>query len=215
MQGGMPMGTPLSDPISLFTERHSVRKYIKGKRIPEELLSDIFQLASWAPSSWNLQHWKYIVIQEEERKQKIFPVAYQQEQIVDCSALVVVLGDLEADKNAEKIYDQAVRAGMVPAPMKEDLIAQIQSAYRNNPTFARDEAIRNASLGAMQLMLAAKAKGIDSCPIGGFDRDALAQTLNIPARYVPVMLITMGYAAAPARPTQRLPLKDILVYESF
>lgn len=201
--------------ISVLKERHSVRVYKKGVPIPETDLNEIFQLASLAPSSWNLQHWKYVVIRDEEQKQKVLPIAYNQQQVVDCSAVVIVLGDLEANKNAEKVYGEAVQAGLMAENVKETLVNQIQNAYQTKENFSRDEAIRNASLGAMQLMLAAKAKSIDSCPIGGFDATALVELLRIPKRYIPVMMITLGYAAKPAHPTKRFPLSDILVHESF
>ncbi len=49
----------------------------------------------------------------------------------------------------------------------------------------------NASLAAMQLMLAAKATGWDTCAIGGFNPQALTEEFNVSSRYVPIMLITM------------------------
>lgn len=67
----------------------------------------------------------------------------------------------------------------------------------------------------MQLMLAAKAKGYDTCPMGGFDREKLIQALNIPPRYIPVMLIVIGKPAAPARPSNRFPLEKLVIRESF
>ncbi|GAB6936098.1 MAG: nitroreductase family protein [Bacillota bacterium] len=201
--------------VDAINERHSVRKYQKGVEIPKKDLEEILELAAKAPSSWNLQHWRYVVITSQEMKEKILPIAYNQEQVVDSSAVVVILGDLEADKNAEDVYKPALEAGQIPQQVYDILLGQIKGAYANNPQFARDEAILNASLSAMQLMLAAKAKGYDTCPMGGFDRQKLIQALNIPPRYIPVMLISIGKAAAPARPTSRFPLEKLVVWESF
>jgi len=72
--------------------------------------------------------------------------------------------------------------------MKSSLIGQINSAYSDIPAYAREEVIKNASLAAMQLMLAAKAIGLDSCPMGGFNADAFVEAFNVPCRYIPVML---------------------------
>jgi nitroreductase len=96
----------------------------------------------------------------------------------------------------------------------DTLMSQIEGAYQNKQ-WARDEAFLNAGFAAMQLMLAAKAKGYDTCPMGGFDRAALVKELNIPERFVPVMLLSLGKAAAPARPTSRLPLEKVVVEETF
>ena len=195
--------------------RTSVRKYKKGLQIPKETLDEILELASTAPSSWNLQHWKFIVIQDEENKKKILPIAFNQQQIVDCSALIVVLADTEANQNAEELYGEAVKAGYMTEAAKETLVGQINNAYQSNANIGVYEAIRNASLASMQLMLAAKAKGIDSCPIGGYLPQALIEELNIPARYMPNMLITLGYAEKPAHQTGRFPLEHIVIEERF
>lgn len=200
---------------SLLKERHSVRKYKTGVRIPEDVLKEVFYLASQAPSSWNLQHWKYIVIQDDAQKQKMLPVANNQQQVADCSALVVVLGDLEADKNAEKVYGAAVKAGYMPESAADTMVSHIHNAYETIDNIGLHEAIRNASLGAMQLMLAAKAKGIDSCPMGGFNPEALVEVLKVPERYIPVLLVSLGYAENPAHASARLDFDEIVVHESF
>lgn len=193
----------------IMLSRHSVRKYERGVTIPEAELNDILSLAASAPSSWNLQHSRFLVVTDQAVKERLLPVTYNQQQTVDASVVVVVLGDLQANLAAAEVYEKA-------APeIRDMMLGQINGAYENNPQLARDEAIRNASLGAMQLMLAAKAKGYDTVPMGGYDKDALIKALNIPDRYVPVMIVPIGKAAAPGRPTERLPLEHQVIRESF
>ncbi|GAB7387068.1 nitroreductase family protein [Bacillaceae bacterium] len=199
----------------VMKERRSVRKYKKGVNIPREKLEEILRLAITAPSSWNLQHWKFIVVEEEETKKRLFPIAYNQQQVLDASAVVIVLGDTEAYRNAEKVYGDAVRAGYMTEEVKSTLVNNVNQAYQNVKDFGVHEAIRNASLAAMQLMLAAKAQNIDSCPMGGFDPVALRKELNIPDRYIPIMMISLGYAAEPAHQTARFPLEQVVVHERF
>lgn len=199
----------------VIKSRHSVRKYQPGVVIPKEELDEILTLAAAAPSSWNLQHWRYLVITSPEMKERILPIAYNQKQVVDSSATVVVLGDLEANKTAYEVYGEALKKGAITQEVYDTMIRNIEGAYKDNPQLARDEAILNASLSAMQLMLAAKAKGYDTCPMGGFDKQALVKELNIPERYTPVMLITIGKPAAPAHATARLGLDQLVIEESF
>ena len=73
---------------------------------------------------------------------------------------------------------------------KERLAKNIESAYAREQ-FPRD-AFSNASLATMQLMLATKATGWDTCAIGGFNPQALTDEFNVSSRYVPIMLITIG-----------------------
>ncbi len=79
--------------------------------------------------------------------------------------------------------------------------------------FALQDAVRNASLAAMQLMLAAKSLGIDSCPMIGFKPQEFADAFHIPDRYVPVMLICLGYGVRDAHATIRLPLEEAVYFE--
>ncbi|RXT03621.1 nitroreductase family protein [Ammoniphilus sp. CFH 90114] len=195
----------------VMKERSSVRKYKRGEKIPPEILKDIIELAGSAPSSWNLQHWKFLIIEDQDIKDKLLPIAYGQQQVSDCSALIIVLGDIQANENADRIYEDAVKVGYMTNEARQKLVENINGAYHNVHNFGLFEAIRNASLAAMQLMLAAKSYGLDSVPMGGFNADALRQELRIPDRYTINMMIPIGYAEAPAHQTPRFPVEEIMI----
>lgn len=195
----------------IMKSRHSVNKFQRGVIIPEEELKEMLSLASTAPSAWNLQHWRYLLVTSDEMKSRVLPIAYNQRQVADSSATVVILGDLEANKVAPDVYGQALANGYMTQKVHDTLIRQIEAAYEKGPQFQRDEAILNASLAAMQLMLVAKAKGYDTCALGGFNHEALIQELSIPPRYIPIMLISIGKEAAPAHPSTRFGLDTSIV----
>ncbi|EMT46177.1 nitroreductase family protein [Anoxybacillus flavithermus] len=197
--------------LSVIEQRKSVRQYDPNASISKEQLTKLLQAAGKAPSAWNLQHWHFVVIFGKEAQQKLLPIAYNQRQIVDASAVVAVLGDLQAHQKTDAVYDPLVAEGKMTKDIKETLAKQIESAY-TNAQYARDAAFTNASLAAMQFMLAAKAEGFDTCAIGGFDTKAFMDAFNIPSRYVPVMLITVGKAAAPAHSSYRLPIDELTTW---
>jgi nitroreductase len=200
--------TKTMDAIEVMKARSTVRKYDPNANIPEEELNELLEIATRAPSAWNLQHWRFLVITSKEMKEKLLPIASNQEQVVEAAATVAVLGDLQANETAKIVYKDAGK------DIYDLMISQVEKAYQND-RFARDEAFLNAGFAAMQLMLAAKAKGYDTCPIGGFNREKFVEEFRVPDRYAPVMLITIGKAVAPARPTTRLPLDQVVVKESF
>lgn len=68
----------------------------------------------------------------------------------------------------------------------------------------------DTGLVAMQLMLAARAKGYDTVPMGGYNRDQVKELFQIPDRYLPTLMLPVGIAAAAGHPSTRLPLDDIL-----
>ncbi|MEI5906370.1 nitroreductase family protein [Bacillus spongiae] len=191
--------------------RRSTKVYDPNYKISREELTEILAFAGKAPSAWNLQHWKFMVFDNKEVQQKVLPIAYNQQQVVDASAVIAVLGDLEANKNVDAVFGPAVEAGFMTPEIKEALNQQIQGAYQSEQV-ARDSAFSNASLAAMQLMLTAKAKGLDTCPIGGFDPAQLVKEFNISDRYVPVMLMTIGKPLQEARPSNRLDADKIIEF---
>lgn len=200
-----------------MNNRHSVRKYKPGLTIPKEELEELVEIASTAPSAWNLQHWRFLIIDDQEKKQELLPIAYNQDQIVDSSAVVVLLGDIEAGREASSVYQPLVEKGYMTEEIKDTLVGQIERAYERGKetSFARDAAHLNASLAAMQFMLAAKVKGYDTCPIGGFKRDELIDACSIPDRFVPIMLMTLGTAAKEAHGSERKPANEVTIYNSF
>jgi putative NAD(P)H nitroreductase len=182
--------------MSTFTElvqsRRSAMNFVEGIRIPQAELEEMFSYARLAPSAYNLQHAQYKVIADEKLKEEIRSGAYGQYKIHSASAVIVVLGDMHAYKQAPEIYGGLKMLGAMTQDQYDAQIESINSAYIGNETFQREEAIRNASLSAMQLMLIAKDKGWDTCPMIGFDPEAIKATLQLPENLVPVMLVTIG-----------------------
>ncbi|WP_203364106.1 nitroreductase family protein [Bacillus sp. REN10] len=201
----------MSDFFELAASRHSTKIYDPTIVISEDELKQLLEVAGKAPSAWNLQQWHFLVFNKKETQQKLLPIAYNQQQVADASAVICILGDLEGNKNIDPVFDPAVAAGAMTPELKEILAGQINGAY-NRPEYPRDAAILNSSLAAMQFMLAAKATGWDTCPIGGFNADALKTEFQISDRYLPTMLITIGKPLQEARPSDRLPLNQLITF---
>ncbi|QPC45833.1 nitroreductase family protein [Mangrovibacillus cuniculi] len=201
----------MADFFDVMESRRATKVYKADVEISREELTEILEAAGAAPSAWNLQQWNFIVIQSEEAKKKLLPIAYNQQQIVESSAVIAVLGDLEANKNIDPVFDPAVEGGHMTPEIKQVLAGQINGAYAS-PQYARDAAYSNASLASMQLMLAAKAKGWDTCPIGGFNPAQFVEEFNVDSRYIPVMLITVGKALKEGRESGRLPIQELTTW---
>ncbi|MED4455818.1 nitroreductase family protein [Metabacillus fastidiosus] len=199
----------------LVKQRHSVRKYKIDYKIPKEDLHEILEMAHTAPSAWNLQHWRVIVIQDSTRKEALISIANGQQQVADASAVFVILGDLEANLTAEAVYRPLVDDGFMSGETYAHILKDINQVYEIQKVKARDDAFLNTSLFAMQLMLAAKSKGYDTGPIGGFQADRLIDFLHIPKRFIPILMIPIGVSGKQVHPTVRLPLEEILINESF
>ncbi|WP_298469075.1 nitroreductase family protein [uncultured Psychrobacillus sp.] len=197
----------------LIHERKSVRKYKENVIIPHEDLQTLLQKAITAPSSSNMQPWRFIVIEDQQVKKELRPIANNQEQVETSSAIIAVLGDLEMYKNTEKIYNTNFEKGYMSREIANFMIESSLSLYGNLP----EEVMKNivhfdAGLISMQIMLLAKDMGYDTVPMGGFDKVKFAEKFNLPQNEIPILLIAIGEAAAPAYGSSRLPVEQIVRY---
>lgn len=177
----------------LVNDRRSANNFIEGVDIPRKEFDSIFRELSLAPSCFNLQHARYLVIMNKELKELFKDKVCHQYKVHTASAAVLVLGDKKAYKNAEKLYEPMKMLGMLDELDYQETIRDIYSMYESRgEDFMRDEAIRNASLSAMMFMLIAKDRGWDTCPMIGFDNTAAKKLFKIPDELEPVLLITIG-----------------------
>ncbi|CAH0344016.1 nitroreductase family protein [Bacillus sp. CECT 9360] len=198
---------------NIIRERHSVRNYDPNHKIAREEIEEMLKEATLAPSSSNLQSWRFIVFQDEQAKKELREIANNQEQIETASAVIAVLGDTEMYKSVEKIYRANYEAGYMDEENMRRLIDSTNSTYPHATVEARKNiASFDAGLVAMQLMLIAKARGYDTVPMGGFDKEKFAERFDVSDRYIPIVLIALGKAAGPAFQSSRLPVEDVVRY---
>lgn len=179
---------------SVIKERRSAMKFKEGAVISKEELEKMFSLNKYAPSAFNLQHANYMVLQSPEDKQKAYEASGQYKTLT-ASAVIIVLGDTKAYQQVKRLYEGMLALGMMTQTEYDLETSSVIEMYETRgPSFQRDEAIRNASLSAMQLMLIAKDMGWDTCPMIGYDDQQLVSVLRIPEDLIPVMMITLGKA---------------------
>lgn len=197
----------------LMHERKSVRKYKEGVVIPREKLQTLLQNAITAPSSSNMQPWRFIVIENQQVKKELRQISNDQEQVETSSAIIAVLGDLEMYKKAQEIYDVNAAEGYMSREIADLMIKNSLSLYGSLPNEKITSLVHfDAGLISMQIMLLAKEMGYDTVPMGGFDKVKFAEKFSLPKNEIPILLIAIGEAAAPAYGSSRLPLEDIVRY---
>ncbi|KGE19522.1 nitroreductase family protein [Paenibacillus wynnii] len=204
--------TQTNDFTSIITGRRSIRKYDSSVKISKEEMTEILTEATLAPSSVNMQPWRFIVIESAEGKSKLAPLAkFNQIQVETSSAVIAVFGDLNNFDYAEEIYGAAVERGLMPADVKERQLTALAGHFSTLPADVnKDTVLIDAGLVSMQLMLAARAHGYDTNPIGGYEKDRIAEAYGLDKeRYIPVMLISIGKAAEEGYASVRLPIDKI------
>lgn len=196
----------------IVTERRSVKNYDKSVKISREEMTEILTLATRAPSSVNMQPWRFLVIESPEAKAKLAPLAlFNQNQVETSSAVIAVFGDLNNFEKFEEIYGAAVEKGFMSIEVKERIHASYSGYFENiSREDMKDVVLVDGGLVSMQLMLAARAYGYDTNPIGGYEKDKIAEAFGLDKdRYIPVMLISIGKAADNGHPSERLPVDQV------
>lgn len=182
----------------VMSDRRSVKRYDKTVKISREEMSSIIQDALTAPSSFNLQPWRFVVVDTPEGKEAIRPyMMFNEKQWETSSAIIAIFADIENASRAHEIYTSAYDNGLIDKATK-DLIVDMIATYL--PQRPQEQNIRTAifdcGLITMQLMLSAKNHGYDTNPIGGFDREETAKALGIDTeRYLPLLLLSIGKGA--------------------
>ena len=96
------------------------------------------------------------------------------------------------------------------------LVESLKNSYRDKPQQQRDEAMRSCGMAAQTIMLAAKSMGYDTCPMKGFDYEAVGKLINLPKDHVIAMMIVVGKAAEEASPRGgQLALSEVVFENKF
>ncbi|MFJ8089942.1 nitroreductase family protein [Lysinibacillus sp. Ag94] len=199
----------------LIDKRRSANNFIEDIKMSEEDIRPILEDVKLAPSAFNLQHTNYIVVLDEEKKEKVREAAYGQYKVHSASAVILVLGDKEAYKNTANLNQGMVDLGIINACELENIVNENAKFYEERgQEFMKEEAIRNASLSAMLFMLAAKNRGWDTCPMIGFDQQQMRALFNIPETHEIALMITIGKEKESSRRLRgyRKPVEEFATY---
>ncbi len=204
----------MNETIATIHARTSDSYYDTTRTLGKDTIRALVQDASEAPSAFNIQHWRFIAVTDSECKAALMAAAYGQSKVGEAAVTFIVLGDLNGHAKLPEILERSVEAKVLTSAVADGWVGAANGMY-GDPALARDEAIRSASFAAMTMMIAAKAKGLSTGPMIGFDPAKVAEIFGIGSRYVPVLLLTVGYPGdgnSPRKP--RLAVDEILTFNA-
>lgn len=194
-----------------ITERRSIKAYDPHHKMTEDEISKLMSLAMLSPTAFNIQNWRFVLVTDPVLRHQIRAVSWNQAQVEEASLLIVLTADLNAwAKQPERYWKNAPKAA------SDILVPMIGHYYENNQQVQRDEAMRSCGMAAMTIMLAAKEMGYDTCPMDGFDFDAVAKLLNLPEDHTPTMFVVVGKAIKEAQPRGgQLAMNEVVIRNTF
>jgi nitroreductase len=166
-----------------------------GSPIPAEDLRQILDAGLHAPSGYNMQPWRFIVVQSPEQKRKLRAASYNQGKVEEASAVIVACGDADGWRRDLDLMLELGRKGGMP----ESYAAQAQSSvpnYLSSFSSGQMQAWLNKQvmLAFTHMLLMAEVLGYDTAPMEGFEQDKVHEALRLPLSYWVVALLAVGHA---------------------
>jgi len=185
-------------------EQRRAARAFRPDVIPQVILEEILRLGLYAPSGFNLQPWRFIVVRDRENKEKLKACAFNQRQVTEAPVVLICCGDrrvLDPDY-IESVISLGMKTGAIADPLAEYMRSAIPKIFENKPSFENIEAWTNRQtmLAVAHLMIVAKSYGVDSCPMEGFIASEVKAAFNIPEEVDVCCLLPLGYAAEPMKP---------------
>ncbi len=198
---------PLDVPNAII-QRRSIKTF-KTDPIAPELLQQLVELTVAAPSSFNMQGWQIILVQDEAQKAELAAAAWNQKQIIQAPVTFVFAADPNAGEgDLTPVYEQAIATGA----WNEGTVNYFKSAI---PQFQagladkrREYAIKDAMIAATHLVLAAESLGLSTCFMNGWIEEQVKSIIGADDDLAIAVLVPVGYAAEPRLNPGRLPLSQ-------
>ena len=198
--------------IEAIYKRRSVKHFDPEHKITSEEEQNLFEAVLQSPTSFNIQHWRFVVLRDPELRSKIRKeLGNDQSQMTDASLLVLFTADQKAwQKKPERYWKNS------PQEVSDLLVGWMGPFHEGREWLQRDEAQRSIGIAMQSMMIAAQELGYESCPMIGFEIEKVAELIKLPDDHVmgPMVAIGKGTKDAWPKPGQ-LPLEEVVVENRF
>ena len=182
--------------LELVRSRRSIRRY-KPDPIDPAVLTRILEAGSLAPSGNNTQPWRFIVVRDREMKERLCDVSGKQPWILEAPVTIAVVGDI---LSKIKTPPSVGAEPSIDDPMQGLILLKT---------------VRDATIAADHIVMAAEDEGLGSCWIAMFEQADIAPVLGVPPSCYVVALITLGIPAERPAPRPRHALRELVFREKY
>lgn len=182
--------------IDALKWRYATKKFDATKKVDQKLVDDVIEAAWLAPTSSGLQPFEIIVITNQELKDKMVPLSFNQQQVSDSSHILVFAAwDNYTEQRIDTIYKYITEGREQDPNQYKDYTDRLKKAYLSRPAEVNFEHAARQSYIAFSFAMAMAAElKIDSTPMEGFDNEALDKLLKLNERGLKsVTILPLGY----------------------
>jgi nitroreductase len=169
-----------------------------GTPLPQEDLKQILDAGLHAPSGYNMQPWRFVVVQSPEQKKKLRAASYNQAKVEEASAVIVACGDADGWRKDLDLMLQLGREGGMPESYASQAGASVTNFLSG---FSREQMHgwlnKHVMIAFTHMLLMAETMGYDTAPMEGFEQDKVHEVLRLPMSYWVVALLGIGHLKGP------------------
>jgi nitroreductase len=193
------MGNAMEKPLSQVVTTRRATSSFDGSSISGEDLKRIVEAGLLAPSGYNLQPWRFVVVRSPEQRRRLRTASYNQAKVEEASAVIVACGDADGWRTGdlEEMLRLGKEGGMPEnyAEQAKTTIPEYLSNHPNMPVWLN----RHVMIAFTSMMLMAEALGFDTAPMEGFEEEKVREVLRLPLSYNVVALLAIGRAKGPEK----------------
>jgi nitroreductase len=199
------------DVSKAITNRRAVKHFDPDHKMTVAEIEKLMSLVIQAPTAFNIQNWRFVLVEDPELRRQLRKVSFGQEQVTDASLLIILCADLKAwDQEPERYWRNT------PPEVRDGLVGMIHGYYSGKERVQVDEAMRSCGMAAMTIMLAAAEMGYETCPMDGFDFEAVGKLIGLPEDHVIAMYVAVGKQTEEPHPRGgQLPMEEVVLENRF
>jgi nitroreductase len=202
-------------PITQVLLDRRATSHFKSDPVPQEYIEAILRFGAQAPSGYNFQPWRFVVVRDAENKKRLQQAAYGQPKISEAPVMIVAFAvEEEWRSNVDAVFEEGVRRGFGNAEsVEKSKQGALQFLSGMNPAVWMN---RHTMIAFTTMMLVAEAYGLDTAPMEGFDPAAVKKELGLPEKAEVIALLAVGFAKEPDKPYGgRLALSEFVHSEKY
>lgn len=231
---------PISlDAFETLASRRRATRHFQAAPPDRKLVERLLRIAQWAPSGFNLQPTRFVVVEDLSLRPALRRACMDQAQLEEAPFIVIFTGDRRAYENHfDAILDQECAAGTITESYAAHLRKIVPLMFRQGPAglgwvwkaglvplvrrfrpvpemiavHKRFWIAKQVMLSAMIFMLAAQAAGLNTSPMEGFDAGRLRKVLRLPRSLEPILVVALGYGEPALTTKTRLPLEHVVMW---
>lgn len=196
--------------IEAVYARRAIKEFDSNQKLTDEEEKKLFDSVIQSPTSFNIQHWRFVILRDPELRKKIrTELGNDQAQMTDASLLVLFTADMKAwEKGPERYWQNA------PKEVADLLVGWMGPFHEGREWLQRDEAQRSIGMAMQTMMLVAQEMGYQSCPMIGFEIEKVAELINLPDDHVMGPMVAIGKGTKDPWPKPGQLALDQLVFEN-